>query len=193
MGFHCHNNKDHYRNTLHAPCRLEDRLGWVKVDYDRLVCLCLSALGGRSSTDIILQIDIHLSPLCSGSRRDISSCQHRWLFIPFCRHIDIFQTEARKKQKKKNKSLASFLPLFVSPFSASSFHDFAGCETRQNKRMWDRQPWNGGQGPGGVCRLVSVCLCTYLYLGSIHPWGADVCKGMGMFLCSILDLERHTR
>ena len=47
----------------------------------------------------------------------------------------------------------------------SSFRLFAGSETRQNERMWDRQPWNGGQGPWGVCDPVCVCasvFCSHL-------------------------------
>lgn len=167
MGFHCHNNKDHYRNTLHAPCRLEDRLGWVKVDYDRLVCLCLSALGGRSSTDIILQIDIHLSPLCSGSRRDISSCQHRWLFIPFCRHIDIFQTEARKKKNKKQK--LSFFPSAVCvsiqciffPWLCWMWNEAEQKDVGQTAVKWRPGPWRSVQ----ACECVSV----HVSLFGKHP------------------------
>lgn len=173
MGFHCHNNKDHYRNTLHAPCRLEDRLGWVKVDYDRLVCLCLSALGGRSSTDIILQIDIHLSPLCSGSRRDISSCQHRWLFIPFCRHIDIFQTEARKKLLSFRCLCLHSVHLLSTTLLDVKRGRTKGCGT-DSREMEARAPEE--------CAGLWVCVCARIFIWEASTREVQMCvKG---WVCS---------
>ncbi len=59
----------------------------------------------------------------------------------------------------------------MSPPCPSSFRLFAGSETRQNERMWERQPWNGGQGPWAVCDCVDVCKCICVLFTS----GCDVC------------------
>lgn len=50
----------------------------------------------------------------------------------------------------------SFTPSFLgAPVCPSSFYLSATGETRQNERMWDRQPWNGGDSAADC-----VCVCV---------------------------------
>lgn len=66
--------------------------------------------------------------------------------------------------QEKTEALLFSLCVCVSPSCPSSFRLFAGSETRQNERMWDRQPWNGGQGLWGVCDFVHICLwCVWAH------------------------------
>ncbi len=70
-------------------------------------------------------------------------------------------TSSDRGQEKKKKTEALCFSFSVSPSCPSSFRLLVGSQTRQNERMWDRQPWNGGQGPWGVCDRVDVCVHLY--------------------------------
>lgn len=98
-----------------------------------------------------------------------------------------------------SKTSVDFIVLFYSPalltalfsFAASppcpsSFLLFAGSETRQNERMWDRQAWNGGRGLWGVCDCAHVSL--HLYFVHICRWHVHVRDWTNIFLSRLVDM-----
>lgn len=87
--------------------------------------------------------------------------RHLNLFEPKLPSLFFFVLKTRWRlqiRARKKKTEALFFSLSVSPSCPSSFRLFAGSETRQNERMWDRQTWNGGQGLRGVRDFVHICL-----------------------------------
>lgn len=91
----------------------------------------------------------------------------------FCSPVDILR-------QKPGKTGALFFSSYVSSSCPSFFRVFAQRETRQNKRMWDRQPWNGGRGPRGVCDLV------YMSASVFHSHLSVRCVWGWIFSCLVL-------
>lgn len=82
--------------------------------------------------------------------------------------------------------LMALFSFAVSPSCPSSFLLFAGSETRQNERMWDRQAWNGGRGLWGVCDCADVSL--HLYFVHICRWHVHVRDWTNIFPSRLVDM-----